>query len=400
MLRSLAALAVATAVWIPNLHRFFDVDGAQAKRDGGEMRGALVTRARTSSTVAVTQTQAMRAVNPEWDFMTRTYEVLAYSNLALVENDPARRAAWVTNIDRTIDATLDSERQHGAKSFMLRYASAAPFLDEAARSLFIDGELLLMISARVFVAGPREGLREEATSRAVHVEGAMRRSPSLSGESYPNECWTFCNTTALAALAVYDRAFGGDASPRHAELGRAWTAYAREHLVERSTGLLVASYTRDGRVLDGPEGSSIFMSAHNLLLIDEPFARDQYARARRELGATAFRFGWAREWPKTAPGRADVDSGPIVPFVEASAGASGHAILGASAFGDDAWLGSLFTSLELFGMPARKDGALRYRGSNAVGDAVLLYAVTYGPLWNEVRRGVARPTIIKEGDRG
>jgi hypothetical protein len=157
-------------------------------------------------------------------------------------------------------------------------------------------------------------------------------------------------------------------------------------LVDPATGLLVSSYTRDGRVLDGPEGSSIWMSAHNLLLVDEAFARDQYARARRELGVEALGYAWAREWPRSSSARPDVDSGPIVPLLDASAGSSGLAILGASAFGDDSFLEGLLASLELAGYPDRRGGELRYRASNRVGDAVVLYALSFGPLWDRVRR--------------
>jgi len=205
----------------------------------------------------------------------------------------------------------------------------------------------------------------------------MRRSPSLSGESYPNECWTFCNTTALAALTMLDRVDGSD----HGELARAWVAHARAHLVDPATGILVSSYTYDGHVLDSAEGSSIWMSAHNLLVVDEAFARDQYARARRELGGGLFGYAWAREWPRGAAGRPDIDSGPIVPLLDASAGSSGLALLGASAFGDEDYLGGLLASLELAGF---RDGG-RYLASNAVGDAVLLYALSNGPLWAYLR---------------
>jgi hypothetical protein len=128
------------------------------------------------------------------------------------------------------------------------------------------------------------------------------------------------------------------------------------------------------------------MVAHNLLVVDEAFAKDQYARARRELGASLLGFGWAREWPRGVPARPDVDSGPIVPFLDASAGSSGLALLGARAFGDAAYERELFASLELAAFP--ENG--RYRASNDVGDAVVLYTLSFGPLWSRVRGEEAR----------
>jgi hypothetical protein len=74
--------------------------------------------------------------------------------------------------------------------------------------------------------------------------------------------------------------------------------------------------------------------------------------------------------------RPDVDSGAIIPLIDASAGSSGLALVAASAFEDEEWLDGLLRSLELAGF---RDGG-RYLASNAVGDAVLLYALTNGPL--------------------
>lgn len=376
----LLLLLVAGAVlWLPALHLFHAPD-----RDA--IASALAAR---QIAAPVPPAGAMRAVNPEWDFMRRTYVVLALANRALAR--PAERTRSLEAIDAIVDSTLAISQENGDVHFMLPYAKRGPFMDPGARSLFIDGEIVAMIAARDLVE-PRASTQGEARVRASRIERAMRASPSLSGESYPDECWTFCNTTALAGLMMLDRASGAD---DHAELARDWVAHAKAHLVDPSTGILVSSYTWDGRVLDGPEGSSIWMSAHNLLVVDEDFARDQYARARRELGASFLGFGWAREWPKGMPARPDVDSGPIVPLLDASAGSSGLALLGASAFGDERWLGALLASLELAGFRNETTGT--YRASNDVGDAVLLYALSFGPLWERVRHPEARSARAGSG---
>lgn len=359
MTRLVLLLLLGAAVWLPGLHAF--------ERLGPEERAALGAQLAAGETVArVDDVADMRTVNPEWDFMRRTYTVLALSRRARAF--PVERARNLATIDAIVSGTiaLAVDEAH----FMLPYAKARPFRDPGAGSLFVSGEIVAMIAARELVA-PREDLHREATERAARIELQLRSSPSLSGESYPDECWTFCNTTALAGLSMLDRVEG---SSRHTALAAAWVEHAKAHLVDPRTGLLVSSYTWEGTTLDGPEGSSLWMSATNLLEVDEDFARDQYVRARRELGVSFLGFGWAREWPRGVPARPDVDSGPIVPFLEASAGSSGLAFLAASAFGDKELLEALFASIELAGF--RDPATGRYRAGNEVGDAVMLHALS------------------------
>jgi hypothetical protein len=148
--------------------------------------------------------------------------------------------------------------------------------------------------------------------------------------------------------------------------------------------MFVSSYTTRGEWLDGPEGSSIWGAAHFLKFVDEDLARDQYTRARKEIGRTFLGFGWSREWPLSWRNRWDVDSGAVVPIVDASAGASGMALVGAASFADEEFLRALKTSLNFAAFPVRNHGALRYSASNAVGDAAMLYAETLGAIHAKV----------------
>ena len=369
VLRNAACLTLATAVWLPLLHHFHRVDAAAREH----IAVSLEKRALEPNG----DVEVMRNVNPEWDWMSRTFTVLGLANRALEHED--ERAVALGAMDRIIEEALEDGRDQ--ERFLLPYARNKPFVDPAARSVFIDGELLMMIAARDLVE-QRPDFMSEASELASSIEGAMRRSPTLSAESYPDECWTFCNTTALAALAMLDAARGDHA---HAKLASDWVLQAKSKLVEPRTGMLVSSFTCDGRVLDGPEGSSIWMSAANLLFVDDAFARDQYGRARRELGRTTLGFGWAREWPRDAEGHVDVDSGAIIPLTGASAGSSGFAVLGASAFRDDAFRDALLSSLELAAMPRDDASGRRYLASNRVGDAVLFDALSFGPLLKKVK---------------
>jgi hypothetical protein len=322
---------------------------------------------------------ALRADNPEWDLMARTFLVLALGDMAL--QSPREAGGLLASIDRVVDDTLASERARGQATFLLPYVHDRPFVAPGGRSLFVDGEIALMLGVRQLVR-PRADYVRLLEDRAHRVARAMEASRTLSGESYPDECWTFCNTTALAALRVFDAASGES----HERLSRDWVALAKARLLDPATGLLVSSYTYDGAAKDGPEGSTIWMSARNLLLVDEAFARDQYVRARRELGGEVLGLGYAREWPQSRPGQVDVDSGPIVPLLDASPSSSGFAILGAKAFGDEPFLGSLLASVELTALPMEDGrGGLSYAMSNAVGDAVILSGLAFGPVWERAQ---------------
>lgn len=315
-----------------------------------------------------------RRRNPEWMLMADLFSVLAWSNAALAE--PERAAVLLPRIDQAIDATLALEAERGQLALLLPYARRRAFRDPAGRSLFVDGEVAMMLAARLSVA-PDVRFEAELAARVEAIEASLRRGPIGSGESYPDECWTFCNTTALAALVLSDRVRGTD----HRAQVEAWLSAAKQHLVDPESGLLVSSYTWEGQTLDGPEGSSIYMVAHNLLLLDPEFARDQYGRAREALGRDAFGFGWAREWPSGTTTRVDVDSGMVVPGIGASPGASGLALLGATAFDDAQTRDALLRSMELAAVPTRDDDARWFRAAGRIGNAVAAYALRFGPLW-------------------
>ena len=191
---------------------------------------------------------------------------------------------------------------------------------------------------------------------------------------------------ALAAIQMTDVLDGSD----HSSFLKSWVEIAKKRLTHKTTGMLISSYEVDGTPAgtgECPEGSSIFMSAHMLEIVDPAFAQAQYKRAKDMMGDSFLGFGYAREWNSLCVGTEDIDSGPIIPFLNASAAASGMALLGAASFDDDKWLAQLLRSLQFMGFPTENDGKLMYQASNPVGDAVLLYALVEGPLWKKVMKG-------------
>jgi hypothetical protein len=379
------SLAAAAAVYLPCMHLVFRPSASELEGDGGlpPLARKLAERHMrlwTDPPLLERELAKMRAGNAEWDFMGRSFLVWSLANVSLEDEDFKRRALPV--MDRIIDETLAAERERGMYFFLMPYAGDGPWVDEPPRSLFLDGEIALMLAARCVVAD-KPSYREELRRRVVFMVERMERSPSLSAESYPDECWTFCNVTALAAMRASDYLEGTD----HSDLIRRWIDNAKANLVDPETGILVSAYTRSGRTIYPPEGSSIWYVTHCLALLDEPFARRQYALAKRHLAGSLLGFGYAREWPRGRGGRMDVDSGLVVPGIGASVASSGLAFVAAGTFKDTEFLRSLATTLVAAGFPVERDGGLRHAAGNQVGDAVVLYGLTVGPVWEKVREG-------------
>jgi hypothetical protein len=380
-----SSLAVATGLWLPLVHRWFEPPASYYYSAQGAPPKARELAARhldlwTDPALKSRELERMRRSNAEWDFMGRSFLVWSLANLALRE--PDRQVDYLSVMDQIIDETIRLEQEEGIYFFLMNYAKARPFIVQPARSLFLDSEIALMLAVRRVIA-EKADYRTKLTERIEAMASRMRQNPLAAAESYPDECWLFDHAVALAAFRLADFLDG----TRHQPLIQTWLAAAKASLLHPATGLLVSAYNLQGKAADGPEGSSIWMAAHCLQLVDEAFARDQYDRARRELGRVVAGFGYSREWPVSWQGMRDVDAGAVIPWLEISAGGSGLAFVGAASFRDLDFLKTLSTTLDFAAFPQKKQGRLRYCGSNPVGDAVLLYSTVMGPLWEKVRKG-------------
>jgi len=364
--RALLSLALGAALWVPQVHALMrpsDTSALPAKVAEHQLRQLeeLPPEQREMA--------ALRRTNPEWELLGRGMLALSLADMALAS--PPRAGRHLAALDRLVDEALADEKKDGPYRFLLPYARRGPL----PRSIFVDSQLALMMAARLHVA-PRDDLRRELTARVRHLEDALGGASPLAAESYPGECWTYDHTSALAALRLWDALSGED----HRPLARAWLDAARERLVDRKTGLLVSSFAPGGQVMDGPEGSSLWVSAHNLLLVDPAFARDQYERGRALLKREVLGFVVAREWPP-GEGHQDIDSGPVVPLLDASPGSSGLLLVGAAAFDDRPTLDGLLASLELAAFPVDTGQGRSFVAAGQVGNGAILRALTFGPLW-------------------
>jgi hypothetical protein len=381
---ALVALAMAAAIWLPCLHLFIrkplsDFCQEEAVSPKARQLAARHLHLWTEPSLRQAELKKMRGSNAEWDFMGRSFLVWSLANMGL--RQPEAKAQYLPIIDQIIQETVRIEQEKGIYAFLMPYAKDRPYLVKPARSLFIDGEIALMMGARRMLH-EEPAYQQPMAERLRLIERQWRINPIMAAESYPDECWTFDHAVALAAFKVADRLDGTD----HSALCQRWITIAKDKLVHKETGLLVSSYQTDGTTLDGPEGSTIWMVVHCLQVVDEAFARDQYQRARRELGRITLGFGYGVEWPASWQGPRDIDSGAVIPVFEVSAGSSGMAFIAASTFHDWDFLRALAATVDMAGLPSRKNGQLKYCASNQVGDAAILYATVLGPLWQRVNK--------------
>ena len=379
----IACLILATAVWLPLMHLVFEARFSEYYSDGGIAPKAKQLAAHqiglwTRPPAEQQELDHNRVSCAEWDLMARTFLVLALTNIGLRE--PAEQERYLEAADGIIEQTLQLEKEKGIYYFLMDYGRYGAFVNKPARSLFLDGEIALMLGARQMVK-VRHDYAPLLAQRVDVMMDYMSRGGVLSAESYPDECWTFCNSVALAAMSVSDVLDGRD----HSEFAKKWLDTAKARLIDPRTGLLYSSYKLDGTPKDGPEGSTIWMVSHCLQLVDEGFAKDQYERAKRELAREILGFGFALEWPPSWKGPRDIDAGQVVPIVQASPSSSGLALVAAASFGDAKFLKALLASLHLGGFPAEQDGTLTFYACNTVGEAVVLYSMTAGPIWTKVK---------------
>lgn len=375
------SFVLATMVWLPLVHLIFSSPDVLQKIGVSPHAKALASRHLqlwVDPNLRKKELNSMRSTNAEWDFMGRSFLVWALANMAL--RDPSKKDQFIFVIDQIIDETIKLEKEKTPYYFLMDYAKTKPWVIKPYQSIFVDGEIALMLAVRCVIK-ERSDYLVELDKRVKLMIEQMNKSPVLSAESYPDECWTFCNSVALASIKIHGTLSGED----HSKFLKQWISVAREKLVDQKTGLLISSYTQKGVHLDGPEGSSIWLVTHCLSLIDPHFAKEQYDLAIKYLGKSLFGFGWASEWPPDWQGPLDVDSGVVIPVLDISTGSSGLAFVGAATFGDVDFYKKLRTTLAFGGFPVDANGARYYSAGNQVGDAVLLYSEVLGPLWKKIR---------------
>lgn len=217
--------------------------------------------------------------------------------------------------------------------------------------------------------------RRDVERRAAVVATALAASATGLLESYPGQFWPCDSVVAAAALSRSARLLE---RPDWLEVVRRW----RDSVLRFSDpvrGLLPHRVDAAGRALEGPRGSSqaIVQAFWPDLTraLDGRVDRATYERFTAQFVVRRAGLVGVREYPLGQSGGGDVDSGPLLLGVSASA--SVVTLAAARAVGDPALASALNREAELLGLPLSWAGHRRYAlGLVPVGDAFLAWART------------------------
>jgi hypothetical protein len=194
-------------------------------------------------------------------------------------------------------------------------------------------------------------------------------------ESYPDAVWPADFIIGIAALRLHDNIF----EPKFSDIIATWLKECKKRL-DPETGLIphsvnpVTCYTAEGA-----RGSSQSLILRFLYVIDENFAREQYLIFKKLFVRRLFGLPCVREYPINTSGTGDIDSGPVILGIGASA--TIVSLGTARTFNDFNLSKSLEQTFETFGLPLRYNSQKKYLfGNLPIGDAFLVWSKIPTPI--------------------
>lgn len=235
----------------------------------------------------------------------------------------------------------------------------------------------LSLAARIAETSRSEADIAAARQRADAVAAALQGSSTGFLASYPGQSWPCDTVVAASALARTDALLPGQ--PYRGTL-QEWSERVRTRL-DPATGQFPHRVDQTGAAIEGPRGSSssiiqvFWPDVAEHLGGPDPVLWQRYADTFvvREAGLVG-----VREYPRGQDAAGDVDSGPLVLGVSASASA---VTLGAARrVGDAGLAASLDRECELLGLGLSIAGQRRYLfGALPVGEAFIAWGRSVTP---------------------
>lgn len=205
--------------------------------------------------------------------------------------------------------------------------------------------------------------------------------------AYPDQAWPVDSVVAIAAIALGAETIGYDAEP----LIQRWLA-GTEQRRDPATGLLPHRVDpRTGAPVEGARGSSQAMLLRFLHEVAPIRARRDWDAFWRQFRSTMPGVPGIREYPRGTAGPADVDSGPLIFGLSASASVV--------AIGDAVIYGDRPAARDLTGIAEAVGGAVYWRGERGylagqvpVGDAFLAWSLVSTSWLQPVHRPISNET--------
>ncbi|WP_052733030.1 hypothetical protein [Hymenobacter terrenus] len=240
-------------------------------------------------------------LSPEWALFSLSFSVYAFTNMAARDTTFRAEAARYTEL--AIQETLTEEI-----SWFARTADSPPSGLDTAGSVLYLGHLNLMLGChRLLNPASRYAALHDTLSRILY--GRYRRAPSHCLQSYPGLTWVPDNTVALASLNLHSQLTGSS----YGQYCQQWLAYARQHLTDRRTGLLVSRPGTAATPAEEPRGSMLGWSIFFLYRFAPTYAAEQYRLYQQHcstnLGIVRLYKERAGSWATTT---GDIDSGPLL----------------------------------------------------------------------------------------
>lgn len=325
--------------------------------------------------------EQMQSVFPEGFFFTHVLYGLAWVEIGLRQPDDAPLHQQALAEARWALARLDTPA--GRAPFAARLDPPYGVFYAGWSTWLRGGVLKLQPPAQ---RDAREIARFEIECAALAAAFDRSATPFLA--AYPGQAWPVDSTVAVAALRLHDNLL----QPRFTSTIDRWLAAAQQRL-DPATGLLPhRADFRTGRMLEGARGSSQSIIARFLIEIDPALGRAQYRQFRTKFVATPFSVPGVREYPQGIDGAGDVDSGPLIFGLSASATA---VMLGAAQLHNDrAFADPVRHVAEATGMPLSWGSSKRYLfGALPVADAFVVWAKTARP-WIAQPAPEAWPAVV------
>ena len=359
---ALVAGCVMSAVLVRQVRRATELARAEADTEDAFARGVIRSVDTTADSGASLTGNAR--FDGEWSMVTAQMTALGLGQLVLER--PERRAEYLPVIARCVDrlrapeVTAFGQEAWGVSGIDdLRSDSGHAYLGYANMAF----GMLRLLDPRSSI-GPLHDRVTQALARR------LARAPHAVIETYPAESYPADVAAVAASIALHDRA----TEPRHRALLERWAHEFLERYVDPRSGLLYQAVdAASGMPLGPARASGTAIALYFLSFVDDAAARRLFEALARQR-ASFLGFGGIREYASGVLGSGDIDSGPLIFGVSASA--SAFTLAGARLYAGDDLLIELLRTATLVGMPLETEDRLVFTTGGAIGNAIVLAALT------------------------